>query len=139
MFIVIILNLPKSALTLEFFYIHFMCRTFSSCKKASPQWEMDPVGIEPTSSRAIVPKHLTLEHGSERTPPRTHKWKRNFTNYYFTYHYYYLPIIIIICLSLLLFTYHYYYFTYHYYYFTYHYYYLPIIIIICLSLLLFRI
>ena len=31
MFIVIILNLPKSALTLEFFYIHFMCRTFSSC------------------------------------------------------------------------------------------------------------
>ena len=44
-----------------------MCRTFSSCKKVSPQWEMDPVGIEPTSSRAIVPKHLTLEHGSERT------------------------------------------------------------------------
>ena len=79
MFIVIILNLPKFALTLEFFYIYFMCRTFSSCKKASPQWEMDPVGIEPTSSRAIVPKHLTLEHGSERTPPRTHKWKRNFT------------------------------------------------------------
>ena len=31
MFIVIILNLPKSALTLEFFYIHFMSRTFSSC------------------------------------------------------------------------------------------------------------
>ena len=61
------------------FYIHFMCRTFSSCKKVSPQWEMDPVGIEPTSSRAIVPKHLTLEHGSERTPSRTHKWKRNFT------------------------------------------------------------
>ena len=56
------------------FYIHFMCRTFSSCKKVSPQWEMDPVGIEPTSSRAIVPKHLTLEHGSERTPPRTHNY-----------------------------------------------------------------